>query len=137
MLQFHRESQSLATIAVRDRETFRYLLFDEHQQLCGRRFGRQGKNECVRPCAQAQALAFSCMHVISPRLFSLMTEEGAFSIIACYLRLAAQGERILAFRDDDSYWLDVGRPEHLSQAERDLQRNSGLASARGFSVRPE
>jgi NDP-sugar pyrophosphorylase family protein len=121
MVRFHREHQALATLAVRDRETYRYLLFDETQELCGRRFGRGGKDELVRCSARPQELAFSCMHVISPRLFSLMTEEGAFSIIDCYLRLAGQGEKILAFRDDASYWCDVGRPEHVLQAEQDMK----------------
>ena len=37
MVQFHIENQALATLAVQDRETSRYLLFDEQLQLCGRR----------------------------------------------------------------------------------------------------
>jgi NDP-sugar pyrophosphorylase family protein len=126
MARFHIENDALATLAVRDRETFRYLLFDERLELCGRRYGRQGKDESVRPCVGAQALAFSGIHVISPRLFALMTEEGAFSIINCYLRLAAQGERILAFRDDEYYWRDLGRPEHVTQAAQDLQQKVRL-----------
>ena len=43
-----------------------------------------------------QALAFSGIHVISPRIFGMMTEDGAFSIITSYLRLAAEGEKIFA-----------------------------------------
>src|SRR3981081_2454588 len=39
MLQFHTESHALATLAVQDREPSRYLLFNEHLQLCGRRAG--------------------------------------------------------------------------------------------------
>jgi NDP-sugar pyrophosphorylase family protein len=122
MVQFHTENKALATLAVQDRETFRYLLFDEQLQLCGRRFGRDAKNECVRSSPQAQALAFSGIHVISPRLFGMMTEEGAFSIITCYLRLAAQGERILAFRADEYYWRDLGRPDHVTQAAQEVPR---------------
>src|SRR5262249_9635199 len=45
----HRNSGSLATLAVQDRRTSRYLLFDEHSQLCGRRGGRDGAPEMVRP----------------------------------------------------------------------------------------
>jgi NDP-sugar pyrophosphorylase family protein len=118
MVRFHTENKALATLAVQDRETFRYLLFDPQLQLCGRRFGRDGKDEFVRssPPGQAQALAFSGIHVISPRLFAMMVEEGAFPIMTCYLRLAAQGERILAFRADEYYWRDLGRPEHVTQA---------------------
>jgi NDP-sugar pyrophosphorylase family protein len=61
-----------------------------------------------------QALAFSGIHVISPRLLPLLTEEGVFSIIDSYLRLAAQGEKILAFRADEYYWRDLGKPADLS-----------------------
>jgi NDP-sugar pyrophosphorylase family protein len=119
MVQFHAENKALATLAVQNRQTFRYLLFDERLGLCGRRFGRDGKDECVRSSPKAQALAFSGIHVVSPRLLDMMTEEGAFSIITSYLRLAAQGERILAFRADEYYWRDLGRPEHMTQAELD------------------
>ena len=120
MVRFHAEQDALATLAVQDRETSRYLLFDEHGQLCGRRAGRDGKPELVRPAQQVQALAFSGIHVISPRLFAKMEEEGAFSIIDAYLRLAAQGEKIVAFRADECYWRDLGRPENIVQAEQDL-----------------
>jgi NDP-sugar pyrophosphorylase family protein len=49
-----------------------------------------------------------------------MTEEGAFSIIETYIRLAAQGDRIAAFRADEYYWRDLGRPENIEQAAGDL-----------------
>jgi NDP-sugar pyrophosphorylase family protein len=107
MVRFHTEHQALATLAVQDRKTSRYLLFDEQSQLCGRRTGPNQKSgekmELVRPSPQAQPLAFSGIHVISPRLLTMVIEEGAFSIIASYLRLAAQGEKILAFRADEYY----------------------------------
>jgi NDP-sugar pyrophosphorylase family protein len=119
MVQFHKERQALATLAVQERETSRYLLFDEQGQLCGRRAGRDGTPELVRSCQQIQALAFSGVHVISPRLLSMMTEEGVFSIVPAYLRLAAQGENILGFRADEYYWLDLGRRENVARAERD------------------
>jgi NDP-sugar pyrophosphorylase family protein len=52
----------------------------------------------------------------------MMTEEGAFSIITSYLRLAARGEKILAFRADSYYWRDLGRPENVRQAEQDMEQ---------------
>ncbi len=125
MMQFHREPNALATLAVQERETSRYLLFDEHMQLCGRRAGRDGKSEVVRASEKMQALAFSGVHIISPRIFEKMTEEGAFSIIATYLRLAAQ-EKVLGFRADEYYWRDLGRVESVAQAEEDFK--AGLIS---------
>ena len=91
MIQLHEDNQALVTLAVQDRETSRYLLFDERRQLCGRRSGREKAPELVRSAESVQAWAFSGVHVISPRIFSLLTEEGTFSIIDSYLRLAKQG----------------------------------------------
>jgi NDP-sugar pyrophosphorylase family protein len=121
MVHFHTENQALASLAVQDRKTSRYLLFDDQLQLCGRRFG-DDRPELVEGREHARSLAFSGIHVISPRLLALMAEDGAFSIIASYLRLAAQGEKILAFRADEYYWRDLGRPEGVAQAAKDLKQ---------------
>jgi len=123
MAEFHQQNQALATLAVQERETSRYLLFDESNQLCGRRAGRDQKPEVVRPSKDTRPLAFSGVHVISPRLLTKMTEDGVFSIITSYLRMAGEGDRILAFRSDEFYWRDLGKPENISQAARDLKQN--------------
>ena len=122
MLKFHAEKNALATLAVQDRPTSRYLLFDESLQLRGRQPDGEGKPELVRPANIQQRLAFSGIHVISPRFLKMMTEQGAFSIIDTYLRLAGHGEKILAFRADKYYWRDLGRPEHVAQAAEDIAR---------------
>jgi len=122
MVQVHSESQALATLAVQERKTSRPLLFDEHLQLCGRRSGHDQKTELVRSSQKVQALAFSGVHVISPRLFAIMTEEGVFSIIDSYLRMAASGNKILAFRADESYWYDLGKLDNVKQVEQDLEQ---------------
>ena len=118
MLQFHAENQALATLAVQERKTSRYLLFDQQLGLCGRRRGQDGKAELVRSSPETTALAFSGIHVISPRLLSMMAEDGVFSIIDSYLNLSARGEKILAFRADEYQWRDVGRLEDLKKSDR-------------------
>jgi NDP-sugar pyrophosphorylase family protein len=135
MMRFHTEEKALATLAVQERESSRQLLFDEGGRLCGRRVGRGGEicvprsqnrdlghpPDVARPAKEAKALAFSGIHVVSPQIFAEMEGEGAFSIIDSYLRLAAQEEKIIAFRADEWYWRDLGRPESLAQAEVDLK----------------
>jgi NDP-sugar pyrophosphorylase family protein len=123
MVRFHREHKALATLAVQGRETSRYLLFDEQLQLCGRLSGSDQQAEFVHSSQQlqVQALAFSGIHVISPRIFPMIGEDGEFSIITSYLRLAKQGEQIIGFRADEYYWRDLGRPENLAQAEKDFR----------------
>jgi NDP-sugar pyrophosphorylase family protein len=125
MMQFHTEHAALATLAVQGRETSRYLLFDEHGQLSGRQAWCDAQAEvdeapAVLSSPKLQPLAFSGIHIISPQIFAKMHEEGAFSIIDAYLRLAAQGEKIIAFRADDYYWRDLGRPESVIQAAQDI-----------------
>ncbi len=120
MVAFHHDCGALATLAVAERSTSRYLLFDERQELCGRRAGRDGEPEMVRQAGTAQALAFAGIHVISPRIFSKLDEQEAFSIVPAYLRLAAAGEKIVAFRADQFEWRDLGRVESLRAAEAEM-----------------
>lgn len=122
MAQTHKEKGALATIAVHRRDSSRQLVFDEQMQLCGRRAGRDVEPEMVRAVEQPHELAFSGIHVISPRLLPLMKEEGVFSIIDCYLRLAASGEKISAFRADEYYWRDLGKAKDLEQAAREMEQ---------------
>src|SRR5262245_25822992 len=113
MVRVHTESRALATLAVKDRKTSRYLLFDESRRLCGRRAGTDGPPEIARPAENLEALAFSGIHVISPRFLRMLTEDGVFSIINSYLRLSGEGENILGFRSDQFYWRDLGKPPSL------------------------
>jgi mannose-1-phosphate guanylyltransferase len=123
MVETHKESGTLATLAVQERKTSRYLLFNDQLQLCGRRLVKEEKTEIVCPSQKMTELAFAGIHVISPRIFPLLTEDGVFSIIPAYLRLAAQGEKIQAFRADEYYWRDLGKPENIRQAEEDIKAN--------------
>jgi mannose-1-phosphate guanylyltransferase len=131
MVQHHKERGALATLAVQTRQSSRYLLFDDRDQLCGRRIEHppdadESKAQSAQSANDQKALAFSGIHVVSPLLFAKMDEEGAFSIIDAYLRLAANGEKIIAFRVDESYWRDLGRPESLVQAARDFDSGKYL-----------
>jgi mannose-1-phosphate guanylyltransferase len=123
MRQFHKENHVLATLAVQSRDSGRQLLFNDEDELVGRRVGRDQAPEIVRPSDHPQPLAFSGIHFISPRLLPLLTEEGIFSIIPSYLRLSTQGQKILAFRADQYYWRDLGRPSDLAKAAADLKQN--------------
>jgi NDP-sugar pyrophosphorylase family protein len=120
MLSFHNEHNALATLAVQQRATSRPLLFNEQGQLCGRRIVGETETEWALPAQPVQSLAFSGIHIVSPRIFANLPEEGAFSIIPTYLRLAAEGEKILAFNSDRFYWRDLGRTQDIADAERDI-----------------
>lgn len=118
MIRQHTATDALATLAVQSRATARPLLFDSAGQLCGREIS--GETQMVRPAANPQPQAFSGIHILSTRIFQKLTEQGVFSIIDAYLRLAAEGENILAFQAGDAYWRDLGRPESIEQAGQDI-----------------
>lgn len=119
MVSFHNEHHALATLAVQDRKTSRYLLFDDAGRLCGRK-AKDGQAEIVRAAEALHARAFSGIHVISTRFLKLMAEEGVFSILQPYLRLGGAGESIIAFPADEYRWRDVGTLESVADAGREL-----------------
>lgn len=121
VLEFHQQNQALATLAVQARQTTRYLLFDEHMQLCGRRVVKEQEAEMARPVQAPKELAFTGIHIISPRLLEMMCEDGVFSIVQPYLRLASQGEKIRGYQADGAYWRDLGKPENIAAAAHDLK----------------
>jgi len=124
MVEVHKQNGALATLAVQHRESSRQLLFDEGMQLCGRKVVREQPPTLIRPVQNFQQMAFAGIHVISPRLLPMIQEEGVFSILDVYLRLAAQGEKIMAFSGDGSYWRDLGRPDDLKKAAEDLKQRA-------------
>jgi NDP-sugar pyrophosphorylase family protein len=122
MTELHLARKALATLAVQDRKTSRYLLFDEGDELCGRRAGEDGAPEFFKAAEGVQALAFAGVHILSPAIFPRLSEEGVFPIIPSYLRLASEGQPIVAFHADEYYWRDLGRPESVAKAADELKR---------------
>lgn len=122
MIEAHRRHAPLATLAVQDRSTSRYLLFDGEGRLAGRQSGRDGTPEMVRPAGEVDALAFNGIHVFGRRLLERLTEDGVFSIVNAYLRLAGEGGDIRAFRADPYQWRDLGRPESIERAAEEMAR---------------
>ena len=122
--QYHERHQALATLLVRHRTGSRFFLFDKDRRLCGwENVVSKEKIIVLNSTDQLDQIAFSCLHMISPEIFQLMQEEGAFSIIDTYLGLA-KTHKIMGFIDNNSYWLDIGTPEKLQKAERDIDPDS-------------
>lgn len=115
------KNQAIATLAVRNRETSRYLLFEkETQQLTGWKNIKTDEVKAARPVENSFALAFSGVSILHPRIFDFMPEEDAFSIIPVLLN-AAKTENIQAYQHDESFWLDVGKLPALAEAEAFLK----------------
>jgi NDP-sugar pyrophosphorylase family protein len=120
MLHYHQKNDALATLATRSRESSRYLLFNEQQELCGWTNTKTKEIKNVRPAKNKQQYAFSGIHIIKPALLELITQEGKFSITDTYLGLAGE-HKIVAYPHDQDYWFDVGKPERLAAATKFLR----------------
>ena len=120
MLAQHQSQGALATLAIRQRTSSRYLLFDANKRLSGWQNINTNEKRIERLVDPLRPYAFSGIHIINPRLLScLPQQQGAFSIIPAYLDLAAQ-EQLIGYPHDQDYWFDVGKPERLEAASNFL-----------------
>lgn len=115
---YHTNSGSLATLVVRQRETARYLMFDQQMQLAGWKNFSNNETKISREDLFPSALpyAFSGIQVVQPEIFDLISEEGKFPIMDLYLRLA-KTQKIHGYVDNSSIWMDLGKPDQLVMAE--------------------
>jgi len=117
LMDAHRKSKALATLAVRERESTRYFLFDKEDRLCGWQSLESNETRMARTVnGTPTPLGFMGIQVISPKIFKKLTAAPPFSLVDAYLQLASLGESIKAFRADDSRWMDLGRKEQLELA---------------------
>lgn len=117
MYDFHTDRNAFCTIAVRNRITSRYFLFDETGNLRGWRNTTSGEEKIVGEYSgELKALAFSGIHVMSPLVFNLFPKEQKFSIVDFYLS-AAGNQEIAAFEHTKDRWMDIGKPETLKEAQ--------------------
>ncbi len=121
MIDDHFAHAPLATLAVTDRTSSRYFLFDREDQLCGWRNTQNGQERIARPeVADLRQKAFSGIHVIDPAIFGLIGREGKFSIVDIYLDLAAR-QSIRGFDHSRSKLIDVGKPAAAEEAAKLFQ----------------
>lgn len=112
-----------SVLLVSDRQTKRYLLFDEQRKLAGWTNVETGDvkspYEHFDP-QQCQRLAFDGIHLFSPALFPLMESwPEKFSIIDFYLQACARFP-ILAWEQEGLQMMDVGKTDTLAEAEQFL-----------------
>ena len=117
MVHQHLLNKPLATLAVTNRKTSRYFLFDEFDNLCGWKNEKTGEQKMSADIKIASQKAFSGIHVISPEIFSLIKQKGKFSMVEVYLDLA-KTQNIMAFDHSNSKFIDVGKPESLAKAAK-------------------
>ena len=109
-----------ALLVVSQRQTKRYLLFDDEQLLDGWTNVETGEVKSPYPGLDPSGLrqlAFSGIHVIWPMVFPLFQEmPERFSIIDFYLKFCHQ-YAFIGHEQKDLRLLDVGKLDTLEQAE--------------------
>ncbi|MDR1585275.1 MAG: nucleotidyltransferase family protein [Prevotellaceae bacterium] len=114
----HLSQKSLATLVVSERNTVRYLLFDNDGRLQG---WTNIKTKEVKPQGLSaieayRKLAFAGIQVVSPPVFDLMKNvEQRFSIMDFYLS-NVKNQIINAYIPDNFNMIDVGKPDVLENA---------------------
>ena len=115
LARYHHEKGGIVTMAVRERITDRYLLFDQNMELSGWENQKTGETKIVRKDHELSRFAFSGIQIVEPELFSMITETGKFPIIPMYLRIA-ENATIVGYKDTSQLWMDLGKPEQLLKA---------------------
>ena len=115
MMQQHQQDQSLATLAVSDRVSSRYFLFNADRLLSGWKNTNTGEEKIMRNNEILIPKAFSGIHIIHPDLLMLMPQKGKFSMVDVYLSLCAE-HPVRYFDHTHTKFIDVGKPESVLQA---------------------
>lgn len=115
-LTHHQRENSLITVAVSDRITSRYLLFNKYNRLIGWRNKKTGETKIVIEAKEIFEKAYSGMAIFQPEALDLIKLHGKFSLIDAYLQLASQN-KIACYDHTGERWVDVGKPESVEIAE--------------------
>ena len=119
----HIQNKAMATLVVNERESSRYLFFDENNNLKGwvnEKSGKTISSSDYNPLKHHK-LAFFGIHVLSGNAITYMKDfPDKFSIIDFYLSICDKNS-VHAFLANDNYMVDVGKLESLDRAEEFLK----------------
>lgn len=121
MIEFHKSNKAIATLAVRRRDTLRYLLFNKDLEMKGWE-NIKTKEQILHSEEPLNQYAFSGIHILSPQIFELLEKEkkDVFSITKTYIKLS-KDFKIQAFPHDKNYWFDVGKVDSYKEASTFLK----------------
>jgi len=110
-------SDALSTIVVSRRQTQRYFVFRDGSLAGWTNISTGEKKPASLSLEGTELLAFSGMHIISHRIFSLMADyPDKFSITDFYIQQCAS-HRIDAYIPQNYRMMDIGKIDHLQEAE--------------------
>lgn len=117
----HSQSHAQVTLLTQQRNTSRYLLFDASGQLKGWLNQKTGETipSNINPLAYKQ-LAYNGIHLVNQKALKYFPREKSFPIIPVYLKMA-HSEIIKSLEFEHEWWMDLGKPEALTEAENFLK----------------
>jgi len=123
LFNHHSKTDALATLAVMERKSSRYFVFDDERFLAGWKNEKTEESKVVRkPIGKIKLLAFSGIQIVEPRIFKYFPDKDVFSLVDLYLA-AAMEERIVSYDHSENIWMDLGKKENLVEAEKLFERN--------------
>lgn len=118
MIDFHNRSKSLITLLVQNRDTSRYLLFDERLSLQGWTNIKTGelKPDSLDDFSALKKMAFNGIHIVNYEVLKWIPENIKLSLVPFYLdnltNISIHGFPMY----NENYWFDCGRIETLEAA---------------------
>lgn len=128
---FNKNNEAIASLAVRNRASSRYLLFDDENILFGWENVKKNEVKIPRKIRRDAAVeekiqanngtyplhefAFSGYQILSPEIFATCKRDGVFSMVDWYLDICNE-HTIKAYHHDEDNWIDIGSPEQLEKA---------------------
>jgi N-acetyl-alpha-D-muramate 1-phosphate uridylyltransferase len=117
LMAFHQQHKPLVTFGITNRKSSRVLLFDGDSRLCGWKNLQTGQTKISIDKPNLKEMAYSCVVIYEPQIFSLIKQQGKFSIMDSYLDLAAE-HIILGYDHSGDNLVDVGKLESVAVAEK-------------------
>ena len=126
LMRAHLNYDNIATMAIQDRPTDKYLLFDEESVFCGRATRNKKVSNLVRqPTGNMNSYAFCGIYVIEPQFFKEYYSN-TFSSIDLFLEQTSLSNTVKGIQYDDFFWSDVGTLKELEKTKLILKSTPNL-----------
>ena len=90
--------------------------------LCGWKNKKSGEKITVKnDQSELFPYSFSGVQIVDPGIFKYFPDKDVFSLVEFYLAAAKQ-EKIIGYVHNEDEWMDLGKMENLSEAERVLDK---------------
>ncbi len=117
LYDFHIRKGAAATVATRERDGNRFFLVDHSGRVRGWTNRQSGLDiVTIDEPMELSEIASMAITVLDPKVFKYM-DDGKYSMTSILLDMAGH-DKVLSFRYDSGYWLDIGSPEMLEKARK-------------------